>query len=110
MKKTLLTISVVLAQMLAVSAYAQTKGEADPALSRAAPSAPTTPAEKAKAKAARKAEGAQAAKADAPGGTGPEPTGVAKVATKEEKAAAKAKRMGAAKEAVRKGETTSGEM
>ena len=109
MKKTLLTMSVVLAQMLAVSAFAQTKGEADPAQSRAAPSAPATAAEKAQAKATRKAEGAKAAKADVPGGPGPEPTGVAKVATKSEKAAAKAKRKAAAKEAVKKGQTTSGE-
>jgi hypothetical protein len=109
MKKTLLTMSIVLAQMLAVSAFAQTKGEADPAQSKAIPSAPATAAEKAEAKATRKAEGAKAAKADMPAGPGPEPKGVAKVATKEEKAAAKAKRKAAAKEAVKKGQTTSGE-
>lgn len=109
MKKTLLTVSIVLAQMLAISAFAQTKGEADPAQSKAAPSAPATAAEKAQAKATRKAEGAKAAKADAPGGTGPEPTGVAKVATKDEKAAAKASRKAVTKEAVKKGQTTSGE-
>jgi hypothetical protein len=109
MKKTLLTLSIVLAQMLAVSAFAQTKGEADPAQSKAAPSAPATATEKAQAKVTRKAEGAKAAKADQPGGVGPESTGVAKVATKDEKAAAKVKRKAAAKEAVKKGQTTSGE-
>jgi len=109
MKKTLLTMSVVLAQMLAVGALAQTKGEADPAQSKATPSAPATAAEKAQAKATRKAEGAKAAKADVPGGPGPEPSGVAKAVTKEEKAAAKTKRVAAAKEAVKKGQTTSGE-
>ena len=109
MKKTLLTMSIVLAQMLAVGALAQTKGEADPAQSKAAPSAPATTTEKAQAKVTRKAEGAKAAKADQPSGPGPEPQGVAKVATKEEKAAAKAKRKAAAKEAVKKGQTTSGE-
>lgn len=109
MKKTLLTVSIVLAQMLAVGAFAQSKGEVDPAQSKAAPSAPATAAEKAQAKATRKAEGAKAAKVDVPGGPGPESTGVAKVATKEEKAAAKAKRVAAAKDAVKKGQTTSGE-
>jgi hypothetical protein len=109
MKKTLLTVSIVLAQMLAISAFAQSKGEADPAQSRAAPSAPATPAEKAKAKETRKAEGAKAAKADVPGGAGPEPTGVAKVATKEEKAAAKTKRKASAADAVKKGQIPSGE-
>lgn len=109
MKKTLLTLSIALAQMLAVGAFAQSKGEADPAQSKAAPSAPATAGEKAKAKATRKAEGAKAAKADQPGGTGPESTGVAKVATKDEKAAAKASRKAVTKEAVKKGQTTSGE-
>ena len=73
MKKTLLTLSVVLAQMLAVSAFAQSKGEADPAQSKAAPSAPATAAEKAQAKATRRAEGAKAAKADMPAGPAPSP-------------------------------------
>lgn len=109
MKKSLLTVSIVLAQMLAVGAFAQTKGEADPAQSKAVPSAKATPAEKAQAKATRKAEGAKAAKADQPGGTGPESTGVAKAATKDEKQAAKVKRVAATKDAVKKGQTTSGE-
>jgi hypothetical protein len=108
MKKTLLTVSIVLAQMLAVSAFAQTKGEADPAQSKAAPAAPATATEKAQAKATRKAEGAKVSKG-AKADQGPESTGVAKVASKEEKAAAKAKRKAATKEAVKKGQTTSGE-
>lgn len=109
MKKIVLTLGIALAQMLAVSAFAQSKGEADPAQSKAAPSAPATPAEKAQAKQLRKAEGAKAAKADAPGGVGPESTGVAKVTTKADKKAAKAKRKAAAAAAVKKGEISSGE-
>jgi hypothetical protein len=109
MKKLLLTASVVLAQMLGVSAFAQTKGEADPAQSRAVPSAPATAAEKATAKTTRKAEGTAAAKTDAPGGIGPEPGGMAKTASKEDRlAAAKTRKAGAAA-AVKKGEIPAGE-
>jgi hypothetical protein len=109
MKKTLFTLSIVLAQMLAVGAFAQSKGEADPAQSKAIPSAPATPAEKAQAKATRKAEGAAAVKNAGPADATNKSTGIAKVATTEEKASAKAKRKAAAKDAVKKGQTTSGE-
>ena len=109
MKKTLFTLSIVLAQMLAVGAFAQTKGEADPAQSKAVPAAPATPGEKAQAKATRKAEGAAAVKNAGPADATNQSAGVAKVATKDEKVAAKAKRKAAAKEAVKKGQTTSGE-
>ena len=91
MKKIVLSVSLVLAQMLAVSAIAQTKGEADPAQSKAIPSKPATPEEKAAAKSTRKAEGAAQAKTGAKSDT-PSTTAKAKAATKEEKAAAKAKR------------------
>ena len=109
MKKTLLTLSIVLAQAFAVSALAQSRGEADPSGSKAAPSAPATAAEKAAAKAQRKGEGKEtvlmAKRADADNTS----MGTAKAATKEEKVAAAQKRKAAAAAAVKKGEITSGE-
>lgn len=109
MTKTRLIIAAALASLLAAGAFAQSKGEADEAQSRAAPAKQATAAEKAQAKATRKAEGRAKAKADQPGGTGPEPIGVTKVATKEERKAAAATRKANATEAVKKGQTTSGE-
>lgn len=108
MKKIALSLSIVLASLLASSAFAQSKGEADPAQSKAMPTKPATAEEKAAAKKARKAEGTAVAKSAKAGDDKPETTATAKV-SKEEKAAAKAKRKAAAKEAVKKGETTSGE-
>ncbi len=111
MKKLLLPLSLVVAQMLAVSAFAQTKGgEADPEQSKGQTPPKATPAEKATAKTARKVEGADtAAKATLrrPGEeTG---AGTAKAATKQERAAARAKRKAAAAAALKKGEIASGE-
>ena len=87
MKKTLLSLTVALASMFALSAYAQSD---KPGESRAAPSAPATKEEKASAKAARKEEGAKAAKTDTHSDT-PNSTASKKV-SKSEKDAAKAKR------------------
>jgi hypothetical protein len=109
MKKTMLILGAALASLLATGAFAQGKGEADEAQSKAAPAKAATKAEKAQAKATRKAEGARQAKVDVPGGTGPESAGVAKIATKAEKKEASAKRKAAATDAVKKGQTTSGE-
>ena len=109
MKKIVLSVSLVLAQMLAVSAIAQSKGEADPAQSKAIPSAKVSPAEKAAAKATRKEEGAKVAKVKKSGEADPSSLGKAKAATKEEKAAAKAKRKAEASAAVKKGEIPSGD-
>jgi len=108
MNKLVLSLSLVLAQMLAVSAFAQSKGEADPAQSKAAPAAPATPAEKAAAKSARKAEGAAAAKTETAGDT-PSSMGTAKSATKAERKAAAKKRKAAVAASVKKGEIPSGE-
>jgi hypothetical protein len=110
MNKLVLSLSLAVAQMLAVSAFAQTKGEADPAQSKAIPSAPATAAEKAEAKKARKAEGAAVAKskkttADAD----PSSLGKAKATTKAERKAAAAKRKAELAPAVKKGEISSGE-
>jgi hypothetical protein len=111
MNKLVLTLSLALAQMLAVSAFAQTKGEADPAQSKAIPSAPATAAEKAAAKKARKAEGATAAKEEKKAGEDVDnkSKGVAKVATKAERKAAAKKRKGEVAPLVKKGEIPSGE-
>jgi len=65
MKKTLLTLSVLLASMLAVNAYAQ---KAAPGEDRAAPAASATKEEKAAAKDTRKTEGSKAAKSVEKGG------------------------------------------
>lgn len=108
MKKIVLSVSLVLAQMLAVSAIAQSKGEADPAQSKAIPSKPATAEEKAAAKSTRKAEGAAQAKTGVKGDR-PSTTAKAKAATKEERAAARAKRKAEAAAALKKGEIPSGE-
>jgi hypothetical protein len=109
MKKIVLPLGFALAQLLAVSAFAQAAGQADPAGAKAAPSAPATPAQKAAAKAERKAEGAAAAKSDAPQEGMNKSAGTAHKATKEERAAAKAKRKAATAAAVKKGEIKEGE-
>ena len=108
MKKIALTLSVALASLLATTAFAQSKGEADPAQSKAIPAKAATADEKAEAKIKRKAEGSAAAKSGAESEK-PASAGTAKVASKEEKKQAAIKRKAAAKDAVKKGETTSGE-
>jgi hypothetical protein len=108
MNKVVLSISLVLAQLLAVSAIAQTKGEADPAQSKAVPSAKATPEEKAAAKAARKAEGKKVAKEGIVSDR-PSTTAKAKAATKEERLAARQKRKAEVAPEVKKGTLPSGE-
>lgn len=110
MNKIVLAVSLALAQMLAVNALAQSKGEADPAQSKAVPAAPATKAEKAAAKEQRKASGKEIAKASKAAGEDKDnlSKGKAKVATKEERKAAKAANKAAAKEAMKKGEISSG--
>ena len=90
MKKVVLTLSVVFAQLLAVSAFAQ--GEVG-GVKPAAPAMKTSPEDRAAGKAQRKAEGKEAIKAQPPGEVGAVPKAAAKsTMTKEEKAAARAKR------------------
>lgn len=108
MNRIILAVSLAIAQVFAVSAMAQTKGEADPAQSKAIPSKPATAEEKAAAKSARKAEGSVAAKSFT-GGEKPEGAGKAKVATKEQRAEAAKARKASAKSALKKGEISSGE-
>lgn len=108
-----IALSIVLAQLFAVGAYAQTKGEVDPTEGKAPVVKKVSPTEKAEARAKRKAAGAVAAKSEKPAAS----TGEAQVAKQpvvpkisaEEKAAARAKRKAAAAQAVKKGETVEGE-
>lgn len=107
-----IALSIVVAQLFAVGAYAQAKGEVDPAESKAPVVKKVSPEEKAKARAARKAEGASAAKSAEKPSTGEAAVSKAPVVPKvsaEEKAAARAKRKAAAIEAAKKGETVKGE-
>ena len=108
MRALLLPIGIVLAQVFAASALAQSKGEADPAQSKAIAVQKATAEEKAAAKATRKAAGASVAKAKKTDDD-PSPAGVARKTTKEERQAAAAKRKADLKEAARKGEIPSGE-
>jgi hypothetical protein len=105
MKKTVLTLSTVLACLFAASAFAQkdVPGEA-----RAAPSAPATKAEKAAAKTARKGEGAAVAKTATGADDQPAAMGKAKVSSKSDKALAKAKRKSEGAEAAKSMKEKSG--
>lgn len=111
MIKFVLALSLAAAQLLAVNAMAQTKGEADPAQSKAIPSAPATAAEKMDAKAARKAEGSKIVKESKGGAKVGEDKGLgmAKASTKEERKAAAKARKAKATSAMKKGEIPSGE-
>jgi hypothetical protein len=110
MKKVVLTLSVAIASLLAGGAFAQTKGEVDPEQAKAAPSQKATKAEKAKAKEARVLKGKEIAKKhEGVADDSPANTGTAKATTVSERKAAAMKRKAAAADAVKKGETTSGE-
>jgi hypothetical protein len=110
MKKSILTLSVGLASLLAANAFAQSRGETDPEQSRAAPSKRVSKEDKAAARQERIANGKDAAKAASPADDLP-PAGPAKAkaATKEERKSAAAARKQETIEAVKKGETTKGE-
>jgi len=108
MKQLLVPLCVAL--VFAVSAFAQSKGEADPAQSKAIPVEKATAEQKAAAKAGRKATGKSIAKAKTTeADADPSPAGVAKKATKEERLAAAKARKAAAAEALKKGQISSGE-
>lgn len=109
MKKVVLTLSVAIASLLAGGAIAQTKGEADAEQSKAAPSQKATKAEKLKAKEARVIKGREVSKQHEGVTETPASAGMAKTATAEERKAAAIKRRATAADAVRKGQTTSGE-
>jgi hypothetical protein len=111
MKRIIIPVSLALAQLFAVNAFAQAKGEADAADAKAIPTKPATATEKAAAKQTRKAEGKAASKSDVAAGQPDEAKsmGTAKVATKEQRKAAAKARKASAKSALKKGEISSGE-
>jgi hypothetical protein len=108
MNKTLLSLSLVLSQALAVSAFAQSKGDVDSA-TKAESAATTAPTDRAAAKKARRAAGTAAAKSETPDVL-PDARGVRKAATKEERIAARKNRRAATAAALKKGEISSGEL
>jgi hypothetical protein len=110
MKKSIVTLSVALASLLAANVFAQSKGEVEPEQSRAAPGKRLSKEERAAARKERIATGKEAAKAASPADDLP-PAGPAKAkaATKEERKSAAAARKQQTLEAVKKGETTKGE-
>jgi hypothetical protein len=101
MKKSILSLFIGAAFLMAGGAFAQSRGEADPAGALAAPSKPSTKAEKQAAKTSRKAEGKDVAKTASVSDT-PESAAVHTKQTKEERKKAnaerRAKNVGVAKE------------
>ncbi|RZL88473.1 MAG: hypothetical protein EOP82_22950 [Variovorax sp.] len=107
MRKIVLPIGAALIQMVAIAAFAQTSGEADPSQAKAAPTAKTTSAERASARTARQAQGSQAARGPQMGEVQKDP--VAKpVVTKEERQAGAEKRRAANRSANKSGEFARG--
>ena len=93
-----------------MNAFAQSRGEADPAGAKSIPVKPATAAEKAEAKAKRKAEGAAAAREGSRmAKMSRQHDGKAHATTKEQRKAAAKARKASAQAALRKGEITSGE-
>ena len=88
---------------------AQSRGEADPAQSRALPVERATPAEKKAARALRKQEGAQVARRHPIGDDQPMTTARAPRATKDVRLSAREQRRANVAGAVRRGEIPSGE-
>jgi hypothetical protein len=110
MKKIVLATCLAAFALVTGPVMAQSKGEADPAQSKAAPATPSTKAEKAEAKEKRKASGKEVAKTGTKSDEkGNMSTGTAKSATKEQKAEAKTTRKVSAADSVKKGEIPKGE-
>jgi hypothetical protein len=108
MKKVLVPVCLALAQMMVVSvACAQNAGEADPAQGKAPPSSPTTKAERVEARKERKVEGAAAARGPQIQEGEVRPTTAPKL-SKDERQAARAKRRGAARDAMKAGQLSRG--
>lgn len=109
MKLTTLSLSVALAQLIAVSAFAQQAPTAEaypPGSTPPAAQAKATRAEKADGKVARKEAGSDAAKKSMPGEGTPIPEAAAKV-PKPERQAARATRKAESAKANKAGEITS---
>lgn len=99
MNRVIVSVSLALAQLVVVSAFAAGPGE-----DKAMPTKQATAEEKAAAKAMRKAEGKEAVKAGVRDDK--DVLGKAKVATKEQRKEAAKARKASAKEAMKKGETS----
>jgi hypothetical protein len=97
------SIAIGCAQVFAVGALAQSRGEADEAQSRAMPAPPATKEQKSRAEAKRKAEGTKQATSGVKGDS-PESMTIVKTTAKEDKAAANAQRKAESAAAVKKGE------
>lgn len=108
MKMSYLLLALATSASFASTAGAQSRGEADPAQSRAAPTERVAPAQKQAARAARKQEGAQVARTHPIGEDQPSTVSKAPRAPKEVRQAAKDKRRADVLGA-KKGEITSGE-
>lgn len=109
MKRIIVPVALAVAQLFAMNAFAQTKGEADPAGAKAVPAKAATAEEKAAAKETRKTEGMKKAKAGSITRDDKDVAGKAKVATKAERKEAAKARKAAAASSLKKGEISSGE-
>lgn len=110
MKNIIIPVALALAPFFAANAFAQSKGEADPAGAKSIPVKSATAAEKAEAKAKRKAEGAAAAREDSGSAKmSRQHDGKAHATTKAQRKAAAKVRKASAQDAMKKGEITSGE-
>lgn len=110
MKNFIIPVALALAPFVAVNAFAQPMGEADPAGAKSIPVQPATAAEKAQAKARHKAAGAAAAREDSLSAKeSRQVAGKARVFTKEERKAAAKDRKARAQDALKKGQIPSGE-
>lgn len=108
MKRIIVPVSLALAQLFVVSAFAQGKGEADSAQAKAAPAAKATAEEKAAGKQMRKSEGAKQAKVGSQIKDDKDVAGKAKVSTKEQRKEAAKARKASAKSAMKSGEMPRG--
>jgi len=110
MKNIIIAVALALAPFIAVNAFAQSSGEADPAGAKSIAVKPATAAEKAEAKAKRKAEGAAAAREDSRSAKmSRQHDGVAHTTTQAQRKAAAKARKAKAQDALKKGQITSGE-
>jgi Flp pilus assembly protein CpaB len=109
MKSSILTLSMALAALLANSAMAQSRGEADPDQYKATPAKPATQAEKVAARKARLAAGKDVSRTATSADDAPNNAGMARTVSKSDRQAAQIKRKAETSEALKRGEGSSGE-
>ena len=107
MKKVAFPMVLALAQMIAMTAFAQSSGEADPAQAKSPPAAKTTKAERSAARGERKTTGAEAARGPQMGEGQSEPEDAPKV-SKSDRKAARAKRHADTSVAMKEGKLSRG--